>query len=367
MSENRPAIKRVATLDLLRLASAMAVVLFHYLYRGAAGDEGYLASGYPSAESWAIYGYLGVVQFFLISGFVIAWSAEGRRWEEFALARFARLYPGFLTCMTITFGVTLWAAMPPFETSIAQYLANLVMFSPALGQPFMDGVYWSIILEVIFYGWVALAVFFGVFERWKFELLGVWLAVILINEQIIGSGAARLLFLTEFGPFFVGGVLLHHLFAHGRSNIVLVMLGASFLISCNGLLIGREWMLENYGSAVSVPDLVIANIIMHGLMIASVRWRDILPSNYTILMIGGLTYPLYLLHQHIGYIFINLLAPVLGGWTAVLAVIGIMLLLSWAVWRFIETPSRRWIMRTMMPIVETVVGRFRKTPLQAAE
>ncbi|RUU08840.1 acyltransferase, partial [Mesorhizobium sp. M7A.T.Ca.TU.009.01.3.2] len=62
----------IATLDLLRLAAALAVVFFHYFFRGAAA-EGYLAQGYPLAAPFALYGYLGVNLFFLISGFVIAW------------------------------------------------------------------------------------------------------------------------------------------------------------------------------------------------------------------------------------------------------------------------------------------------------
>ena len=80
----------LATLDLLRLVAALSVVLFHYFFRGAA-DGIHLAEGYPEVAGYALYGYLGVNLFFLISGFVIAWSAEGRAWEQFALARFVRL------------------------------------------------------------------------------------------------------------------------------------------------------------------------------------------------------------------------------------------------------------------------------------
>ena len=96
----------IATLDLLRLAAALAVVFFHYFFRGAAA-EGALAEGYPAVAPFALYGYLGVNLFFLISGFVIAWSAQGRFWQEFAIARFVRLYPGYLLCMTITFAVVM--------------------------------------------------------------------------------------------------------------------------------------------------------------------------------------------------------------------------------------------------------------------
>lgn len=356
---------RIATLDLLRLIAALAVVLFHYLFRGAAADN-YLAAGYPGAAPFALYGYLGVDLFFLISGFVIAWSAEGRRWDLFAIARFARLYPGFLACMSVSFIVMLVVASPQFPTSLAQFAANLFLFSPALGQPFMDGVYWSIVLEVVFYGWVALALMLGIFEKWKLQLVAGWLALCMLNEFVIGSGAARMLFLTEYGPFFASGILVHHLFSKGRSPEGLLLLAASFLLSCNMLLIGQAWMLAHYGIAASTSALFVANLIMHGILIAAIRWRALVPSGPAILMLGGLTYPLYLLHQHLGYIAINRLAPVIGKWPAAGLVLLTMLVLSWSIWRFVETPSRRRIIGLLNSLAERIRARFSGTVVSTA-
>ena len=66
----------------------------------------------------------------------------------------------------------------------------------------MDGVYWSIILEVIFYGWVAAALFGGLFDRFKLELVVGWLLVSTMNEFFVESSALRLLFITEFASAF---------------------------------------------------------------------------------------------------------------------------------------------------------------------
>lgn len=353
---------RIATLDLLRLFAALAVVLFHYLFRGAAADD-YLATGYPGAAPLALYGYLGVNLFFLISGFVIAWSAEGRRWDHFAIARFARLYPGFLICMSISFVVMLLAAAPQFPTSPMQFVANLFLFSPALGQPFMDGVYWSIVLEVVFYGWVALALMLGVFQKWKLQLITGWLALSMLNEFVVGSGAMRMIFLTEYGPLFAGGILIHHLFSKGKSPEALLLLIASFLLSCNMLLILQSWMIAHYATAVSTPALFAANLFIHGLLIAAIHWRSLVPASPGILMLGGLTYPLYLLHQNIGYIAINHLSPLVGKWPAAGLVLGFMLVLSWSVWRFIETPSRRAIVSVLTPLAERIRSRLTGAPV----
>lgn len=344
---------RMATLDLLRLVAALAVVCFHYLFRGGMAADGHGLT-YPAASGVAIYGYLGVNLFFIISGFVIAWSAEGRDFARFALARFARLYPGFMTCMVITFAVLLFAAHPGLGVSWAQLGANLFMFAPALGQPFMDGVYWSIILEVIFYGWVAVALFLGVFERWKTGLLLGWLSVCALNEYGIDNGALRLVFITEYGPLFVTGILLQHMHAHGRSPELLAMLAASFVMSTAAMTGVRDWMLLHYGEAVALPGLVVANLVIHALVIGAIATANRVEPSKTILMLGGLTYPLYLLHQNIGYVAIGSIAPMVGTWGAFALVTALMLTASWAVWRFVETPARRAIIRISAPYADGI-------------
>ncbi|MFD1983557.1 acyltransferase family protein [Mesorhizobium newzealandense] len=365
----RPArLDYIATLDLLRLAAALAVVLFHYFFRGAAA-EGILADGYPLAARFAIHGYLGVNLFFLISGFVIAWSAENRSWDQFAMARFVRLYPGFLLCMTITFAIIILSGTPLLPASFVQYAANLSMFAPAFGQPFMDGVYWSIVLELVFYGWVTLALFTGLFQRRKLELIFIWLAISAFNEFFLGSGAARLLFITEFGPFFAAGVLVHHLHAHGRSLPALLLLAAAFLISCGTLSVTQHWMLDHYGLAVSSANLVVANVVMHGALTGAVLLRHRVRSSALTLALGGLTYPLYLLHQNIGYLAINAAAPLVGKWLAAFGCIALMLVVSWAIFRCCERPAQRLLRIWLGRAVDVGLARFRRTHAgtQAAE
>ena len=96
---------RVQALDLLRLVAVLGVILFHYGFRGpTAFNVTHVAV--PELTWIARYGFLGVPIFFVISGFVIAYSAEGRTATTFAIARFSRIYPCFLFCMTLTFTVT---------------------------------------------------------------------------------------------------------------------------------------------------------------------------------------------------------------------------------------------------------------------
>jgi len=364
MSQNAPHSERIANLDLLRLVAAVAVVGFHYLFRGAAAEP-YLAEGYPEAGPFAIYGYLGVNLFFLISGFVIAASAEGRSWQAFAVARFARIYPGFIACMTLSAVVLALAGGALMPVTFSQYLANLAIFSPALGEKFVDGVYWSIVLELIFYGWVTLAVAGGIFSRLKLELVAGWLLICAFNEILLGSSAARLLFITDYGPLFAAGILIHHLATRERSAEALVLLAAAFVLSCDNMRLMQQWMLGHYGAALSLPQLIVGNAVIHALLIAAVHLRGEAWSGATVAMLGGLTYPLYLLHQDIGYVAIDALAPFIGKWSAALLVTAAMIVLSFAVWRYIERPARPYLIALFQPLADRAAAIFPARPATA--
>jgi peptidoglycan/LPS O-acetylase OafA/YrhL len=346
-----PGKDRLGTLDLLRLLAALSVVLFHYLFRGAAAD-GYLATGYPEAAPYAIYGYFGLNLFFMISGFVIAWSAEGRGAPAFAVARFARLYPGFIACMTVTFAVTVLFGMPPFSATWEQYGANLTMFAPALGQPFMDGVYWTIVLEIVFYGWVALALLAGIFERWKLQLVAAWLALAMLNEYALDNGALRLVLVTEYAPCFAIGIMMHHVGAHGRSVEALLLTATAAVMSFSATIPLRDWMVDHYGIGLFDTALFAANATIIVLFAAAVGARRLVPGSALVLLLGGMTYPLYLLHQHIGYIALNLLVPELGSWSAFALVLAAMLALSAIIWALVERPVQHLIKRALMPVAD---------------
>src|SRR5690606_30470893 len=144
----RKAAPRLYNLDLLRLFSAAMVLLFHYGFRMAiTGDGG--GTGFPELAPVARWGDAGLLAFFAISGYVIALSADNRSAYDFAAGRFARLWPTFVTCATITALVLLlWPVASLPRPTLAQWLAQFIMVSRLAGQPFMDGAYWTIVYEI---------------------------------------------------------------------------------------------------------------------------------------------------------------------------------------------------------------------------
>jgi peptidoglycan/LPS O-acetylase OafA/YrhL len=73
---------RYYEIDLLRFLAAAAVVLYHWAYRGY-HERNLSPVDYPVLGQVCKYGYLGVELFFLISGYVILHSAQGKTLGQF--------------------------------------------------------------------------------------------------------------------------------------------------------------------------------------------------------------------------------------------------------------------------------------------
>ncbi len=346
---------RVEALDLLRLVAAVMVVVYHYTFHGP-GAYDLTWFSIPDAAPVTKYFYLGVPLFFVISGFVIPYSAEGRPLQRYVVARFARIYPGFLFCMTLTFVVVLLFGAPRLETSAMQWAANLFVAAPALGQPYMDSVYWSIVIEIVFYGWAALAIAFGLFDRRLPELVAGWLLISLGNELFLDSGIVRRLFITNYSGFFSAGLMLYLLFRGRRAPSVWTLLLAATAFGA----IQENWNADfQRARSVELSALVVvAGSVASVLLVAAgIMIRRVPLPAALLLALGGLTYPLYLLHQVIGYVALNRLEGlalpplVLLGGTSLL-IVG----LAWLVYRFVELPARRRTAALLDRAVDATLG-----------
>ena len=348
---------RIELLDLLRLGAIFGVAAFHFGFLGPhnIGTEGVL---FPEWAPFARYGYLGVPIFFAISGFVIAYSAEGRSATAFAVARFARIYPGFLLCMTLTFLVTLGFGAPLFETSAVQWFANLAIAAPSLGQPYMDLPYWSLVIEGTFYAWVTVLMAFGLFPRRIDLLVLVWLAISLANELTIDSRLIERIFLADYSGFFATGLLAYEIFRRRSGAKIQVLLALSVATASFHAVHGLEWL--SFHTNAGFNPWVAASICVIAMTL--IVWTPRLPRpplpRKLIMAIGGLTYPFYLLHQQIGYVLIKRFGNgewVFGGVFAVYA-FG-MMLLAWLIWRFFERPAQRLTKQMVSAKVE-LIGNF---------
>jgi peptidoglycan/LPS O-acetylase OafA/YrhL len=271
---------RIAELDLLRFLAALAVVLYHY---GRASDVG------PALARVTEFGFLGVQLFFMISGFVILWTAMQKDAREFVAARVSRLYPTFWVCVLLT-ATTLHIIGE--KVSAPGLLANLTMIPGPLRYPTLDGVYWTLVVEIKFYALILcllLAHQLTHIRRW----LEGWLCVSVLAA--IYPHYLHFLALDQFSVYFIGGCYLYLIRTQRPcASLLLPLIVCAALSVTNAVRIESSYTTDDSLRAhVWVVSIVIIEYLAF-LAIALRRWS--LPSLPVWGWLGAMTYPLYLVH-----------------------------------------------------------------------
>jgi peptidoglycan/LPS O-acetylase OafA/YrhL len=330
MEVSRPS-WRIGWLDYARLLCALLVVAYHYLDSGPRRGMLDAVDSPPVLEAVARYGYLGVDFFFIISGFVIMLTVGTRSASEFAAARLARLYPAFLVCATLTAAILAIGDRPEFPVSLGQWLANLTMVSPLFGVPSLDGVYWTLHYELAFYFLVFLALVAGLRERLE-QLAVLWLA----GQALAALAGWDVPLLSGHFVQFTSGALLYFCFTRGAAPGRLVAVLAAMALSIG-------WAMRNtHLLAGGNPSL---DPVIAGLAVASFYALFVL-FNFARIPVppapraGSIVYPLYLLHQNIGFIVIPALASLVGTGPALACVAVSLIALSAAISHYVEAVPR---------------------------
>lgn len=269
----QPQRTRIQELDALRLIAAIAVVFYHLTYYKN-------SSLFPEVDWLTRYGYLGVELFFMISGFVILWSTQGRTAWQFGVSRFARLYPLFWIAMLLT---SLVVTVTPM-----QFIANATMIAGYLGQEYIDGVYWTLQVELKFYVLIGLLLLFKQGQRLEAWIAGWTLASIMAEFLPI----LRSIVIYPYSPLFIGGGICFLIRSKGLSFTRMIMyLAALFLAVKHAGPLATGFVSD----AGVVPAVLTTGIfaVMFALAVGRVPLRCS-PA------LAAMTYPLYLVHNMIG-------------------------------------------------------------------
>lgn len=341
---------RLQALDLLRFIAALAVVLYHYL---AQPD-----TNFPQLAAIVQYGYLGVPLFFMISGFVIAASAERRSPITFLISRGARLYPAFWLGVIFTASVSyLLGSSPP---SWSEVLINLTMLNDYLGVKNIDGVYWTLQVELKFYACIFLLMLFKSFHRFNIWL-PLWLALTLTNLTL-GQPAKMGWFINPgYSCYFISGVCLYLIWHKQQSLISNITLAVASLLCLYQTYHQASGFMSNTGAT----EWFIASLITAGfhVIFLLIALNKLNPGSFAIYTtLGSITYPLYLLHNHAGKLIIEELQQFMSQGTAIAITTLLMLTLSYTLFRFLEPPGARLFKNT----AEYLLGVKQKADVRAS-
>jgi peptidoglycan/LPS O-acetylase OafA/YrhL len=336
-----PAKVRFKLLDGLRLLAAAAVIAYHYL--------GFQHSrwGMPVDEKFqflsgvAAYGGLGVQLFFIISGFVILMSAWGRTIPQFVASRVSRLYPAYW--VSVLASVLLLAVITRGtikELSPGQVLVNLTMMQSGFGVPRVEGVYWTLWVELVFYVMVGFLISLNPTRGKITAFIVLWpIAAVVLHRT--GPDFLNSILSPEYAPLFAGGMALYlvHAYGHTLVNWLLVLFNAALAAHQTSAGFFQK-MIEDTGQDLSTAACV--TIIL--LMFAVVALVTVSPLKGWgpgwLTYAGALTYPVYLMHENWGWWIISWANPVFGKWIALLLALAFTFGVAALIERLVERPVR---------------------------
>lgn len=313
---------QIVGLDLVRFGAALLVMFYHFGYLAGVRDPSLTVS--PKVGDLASFGWVGVEVFFVISGFVIVYSANNRTAQQFLKGRVIRLFPGSLICSSITFAVLALIGRIDF----AGWVGSAVL-SP--WGPWIDGVYWTLGVELAFYALVWLLLLSGRFDNLSRVLIALGLLScaywFLKAGLAVFGGSARLpiidylpgrptqLLLLEHGCFFAIGGLLWICLSAGQGTLARWSTIAVCLAGGMIEIVGMSRSLGTPGGPAVVTWLTMLGLIIAALLANSSAVKFINPRFSRSL--GLATYPLYLTHNAIGLALMGMLVGM--GWLTLLA------------------------------------------------
>jgi peptidoglycan/LPS O-acetylase OafA/YrhL len=318
---------RIRELDALRGIAAMMVVLFHFIsaYPSVLPGVRALPFGFEIGEN-------GVELFFAISGFVIFMTLENTRTaSDFIVSRFSRLYPTYWACMAITLMTVFLLGPVSLLASPHDIFANLSMLAYFFEIRRVDFSYWSLTVELFFYGWMLLIWRLNCLKYIE-RILVVWILLRFIFWKLINPPDWLPLFMVvTYIPYFALGIAAYRVWTGvrvWRDQILVIIL--AFLS-----LAVIETQSDLYGIAC-------VQIVMMALSDNKLGWL----TKSTLLWLGAISYPLYLIHQFVGYAIMAKLEKIgLPVELNIFIALGSVLMLATVVHHKIEKPSLSWLRR----------------------
>ncbi|MEV1024444.1 acyltransferase [Streptomyces sp. NPDC050264] len=349
-ARTKRAAPRLYALDGLRLIAALMVAAYHYGGRDGEVSHAWGTSPrtqFPSLHGWFAYGCLGVQIFFVISGFVICMSGWGRPLRSFFASRASRLLPSYWVAIVLVTAVFAVPVVVYKAVSPSDALVNLTMLQQPLGVDRVLGVCWTLWAELRFYALFALCVVLPGATRHRVVLFcAVWTLAAALAEAT-DEPLLTLTLMPEYAPFFIGGIGLYLVHRDRRDATAWGIVAVSWLIGQH-YAVDRLWHAPNpdfFSYRTSFGIIAVITLGFAAVTAIAIGWTAW--ANWRWLSVAGaLTYPFYLVHEHLGWVTIETLHRHAGlpSWATFVATIGVMLMLAWLLNRYVEkraTPALR--------------------------
>lgn len=283
---------RLLELDMFRGIAALYVLCFHF-------TSYYSELPFPNKALFLLpTGIFGVQLFFMISGFVIFMTLEkAQRPMDFIVSRFSRLYPGYWTAVLLTFLLVNVFHLIDRASSITLTLVNLSMIQEWIGFEHVDGVYWTLSIELSFY-----VVMLGLFmlKKLKYaEAFGLGWLLLMAWQAKTGFHASHFMAadnLLKYGNLFLAGIIFYNLKTKGPTL---------YRYACLALCLLVQALVKVHIQHNQILDPIVGTGVIFLLFLLFQLFISGKLSRLAIkpmVFLGTISYSLYLTHQNIGII-----------------------------------------------------------------
>ena len=225
------------------------------------------------------------------------------------------------------------AAAPWDNAGALQFVVNLTMLQEILGVPMVDGAYWSLTVELIFYCGAA-ALFAAGWLRHLRPICAIWALACVANHLLPWFGhnipwRVQTYALLRYGHFLIAGSMFYQLWRGQSRAVPVAVLGLCAL---------------SIGLAYPIGDALIC-LSFFALFALAISGRLRFLATQPLLWLGAISYSLYVSHQMIGYhIMVFLDGQGFSHPAAIATTLAVVLALATLLTRFVERPARRAIL-----------------------
>ncbi|HBH7063453.1 hypothetical protein A3N57_01825 [Enterobacter cloacae subsp. dissolvens] len=292
--------KRILFLDYMRIFAFSTVLIGHKYYKdllSVANDAGShitIRMIAQAAYDLTVGGAVGVVVFFMISGYIITHVLQSEGTKEFYIKRIFRIYPLYV------FAILLEVIVKYFNgieiPSIAILVPRLLLVGDFFGTPLgLAGVEWTLRIEIMFYAIMGMLRFSGLLSNAKATSFLFLIACLLIANTTPFPVAHDFHngYFSAYIPFLFAGVIVYYLETK--------QLGRMLAFFCIAIMFVTHIKVIGIAS----PRWINSNYAVIGVFVFMVAWiaRERFIYHPWCVLLSELTYSIYLFHDWIWIYF----------------------------------------------------------------
>ncbi|MEY7909269.1 acyltransferase family protein, partial [Citrobacter cronae] len=343
--------KRIEFANTIRGVASVIVMLAHYIISFSAFSGGY--GGLPPIDGGVFtntaeilgfgmasfsYGAFGVALFFLVSGFVIPLSLTKLTKQKFgilafAISRILRIWPVYIVgfCISLIFR---WFSFHNSnmldDYTILDVLSHITLFRDWIGGIPLDGVAWTLEIEI------------------KFYLISAIFAYATVNgKQYITLFSISMAFICYYlknnpESYF----LLPISFLNCFQFIVFMTIGTNLFLLYSGVISRNKatiWIAASLVSFIYVAQTEnkVGYIIAFLVFLSCYIGRDSFTGGKITSFFAKISYPMYVVHALFGYVTMWYMISIgINQYIALIIQVAITIYISYLIHKYVEVKSQ---------------------------